>query len=362
MIYFYLRGGLMSGNSLVVKHNDLINAKYKLSLNEQKIMLYTVSKIDRESDKFNIVELDIKEFTRLIGTTPKRFTEIKEITNGLRNRDIEIYSNNKKLISKWVASIEYVENAGTIEIEFSTKLIPYLLQLKGRFTQYELQNIVSFKNKYSIRLYELMKQYENIGKREFELDDLKQLLGCEDMYAEFKKFNINVLKKATKEINTYTDLNVDYEKITRGRKVIGLKFTVCTKKDEQEALIEELYSKEEIENIRIKSGLDNNRFNNKQIMELYTISVQQTDNMEVDPFEYIRLNYHNMIQKGAVKSPFAYFKKALEQDFAKAKNQLKFKFDIYEDKIRELKDQIDRADNSFVRQILQKELDALLNQ
>lgn len=351
----------MIGNDLIVKHNDLINAKYKLTLNEQKIILYTVSKLDRASDKFNIVELNIKDFTNLIGTTAKRFTEIKEITDGLRNKDIEINSNNKKLISKWVASIEYMENSGIIEIEFSSKLTPYLLQLKGHFTKYELQNIVHFKNKYSIRLYELLKQYENIGKREFTLEDFKQLLGCENMYNEFKHFNNDVLKKSIKEINIYTDLTVDYEKITRGRKVIGLKFTVYTKKDEQETLIEELYSKEEIESIKIKSGLDNKRFNNKQIMELYTISVQQTDNMEVDPFEYIRLNYQNMIQKGVVKSPFAYLKKALQQDFAKAKNQLKFKFDVDEDKIRELKDQIDRADNSLVRQILQKELDALLN-
>ncbi len=351
----------MSLNDLVIKHNDLINAKYKLTLNEQKLVFYAITKIDRDKERFDLIDFNISEFTKLLGTTNERFTEIREIAEGLMDKKIEIITENSIIITRWLDSIEYKRNTGTIELEFSTKLIPYLLQLKGHFTKYELQNIVHFKNKYSIRLYELAKQYENIGKREFELNDLKQLLGCEDMYREFKHFNNDVLNKATKEINTYTDLTVHYEKITKGRKVIGLKFTVCTKKDEQETLIEKLYSQEEIESIRIKSGLDNNRFNNKQIMELYTIGVQQTDNLDIDPFEYIRLNYQSMIQKGAVKSPFAYLKKSLEQDFAKAKNQLKFKFDVDEDKIRELKDQIDRTDNSLVRQILQKELDALLS-
>jgi len=353
----------MSANDLVIKHNDLINAKYKLTLNEQKLVFYAITKIDRDRERFDLIDFNITEFTELLGTTNERFTEIREIAEGLMDKKIEIITENSIIITRWLDSIEYTRNTGTIELEFSTKLIPYLLQLKGHFTKYELQNIVHFKNKYSIRLYELLKQYETIGKREFELDDLKQLLGCEDMYNEFKHFNNDVLKKTIKEINTYTDVTVNYEKVTKGRKVVGLKFTVDGKTDEQEALIDELYSKEEIENIRIKSGLDNNRLNSKQIIELYAIAVDQVDTIDIDPFEYIKLNYQVMAQKGKVKSPFAYLKKSLEQDFAKAKNQLKVNFnvDVDQDKIRELKEQIDRADSSFVRQILQQELNKLSN-
>lgn len=55
--------------------------------------------------------------------------------------------------------------------------MPYLLQLKERFTRYELKNILYFKNKYSIRIYELLKQYEKIGKREINIKELRGYLG-----------------------------------------------------------------------------------------------------------------------------------------------------------------------------------------
>ena len=52
--------------NLVVKHNDLIEAKYDLNLNELKIILYAVSKLDREKEKFNLLTLNIREFFNLL--------------------------------------------------------------------------------------------------------------------------------------------------------------------------------------------------------------------------------------------------------------------------------------------------------
>ena len=57
--------------NLVVKHNDLIEAKYDLNLNELKIILYAVSKLDREKEKFNLLTLNIREFFNLLGTNKR---------------------------------------------------------------------------------------------------------------------------------------------------------------------------------------------------------------------------------------------------------------------------------------------------
>ena len=146
-------------DNLVVKANDLIEARYELNLNEQKIILYAVSKLDRSKENFTIISLNVKEFTKLIGTTTERYTEIREIVRELRSKEIIINTNERELITGWLSSIEYIKKSGIIELEFSEKLVPYLLQLKKRFTRYQLKNILYLKNKYSIRLYELMKQY-----------------------------------------------------------------------------------------------------------------------------------------------------------------------------------------------------------
>ena len=48
-------------------------------------------------------------------------------------------------MANWVSSIDYIKDTGLIELEFSEKLIPYLLQLKEQFTRYELKNILHLK-------------------------------------------------------------------------------------------------------------------------------------------------------------------------------------------------------------------------
>ncbi len=106
-------------NKLVVKSNDLIEARYKLNLNEQKIILYAVTMLDRTKDKFNIISLNVKEFTELIGTTTERYTEIREVVRELRKKEIIINTNENELITGWLSSIDYIKASGMIELEFS---------------------------------------------------------------------------------------------------------------------------------------------------------------------------------------------------------------------------------------------------
>ena len=84
--------------NLVVKHNDLIEAKYDLNLNELKIILYAVSKLDREKEKFNLLTLNIREFFNLLGTTQERYSEIREIIKELRKKEIIVKKDGNELI------------------------------------------------------------------------------------------------------------------------------------------------------------------------------------------------------------------------------------------------------------------------
>ena len=66
----------------------------------------------------------------------------------------------------------------------------------------------------------------------FELDELKRLLGVENVksYDRFPDFRRKVLEKAQEEINEQTDLNIDFDTIKKGRKVIKIKFRIDEKK------------------------------------------------------------------------------------------------------------------------------------
>lgn len=319
--------------NLIVKSNKLIEARYELNLNEQKIILYAASKIDKTKENFNIISIDIKEFFNLLNTSTQRYTELREIVRTLRGKEVIISSLEGEIIAGWLSSIEYKKDKGIIELEFSQKLIPYLLQLKKKFTRYKLENILYLKNKYSIRLYELLKQYENIGERSFNIDKLKStLMVGKDKYKRFYDLERYILKPTLEEINELTDINIRYEKIKKGRKIDKLLYKIECKEVLENQYIKHLKDNFNTDDIKRLSGLEKENFNPKQIIELYEIAVLKTDTDEyVDVFEYIKLNYKNMIEHNRARNKFSYLKKALDEDYAAARGQIKL-FNLVENK------------------------------
>lgn len=305
------------GNKLVVKSNKLIEARYTLSLNEQKIVLYAVSKLDTTKDKFNILELETREFMQLLNTSQFRYTEIRELVSNLMSKQVRIETDKRDLVANWVSSIDYIKDTGLIELEFSEKLIPYLLQLKEQFTRYELKNILYLKNKHSIRVYELLKQYQTIGYRAFTIEELKKILMLEDKYEQFRDFNKSVLKPSMEEINEFTDLNIDIELIKQGRKVVSIKYIIQTKDQDQKVYIEYLNEFYNIQDMKIKMGLSDENFNSKQIMSIYELAITKTQD-RFDVFEYVRLNYLHIKAKGSARNPYSYLLSALENDYGAA--------------------------------------------
>ncbi len=313
-------------NELVVKSNSLIEAKYELNLMEQKIILYAVSKLDTNKESLNKVQIEVKRVAELIDSTVKRYTEFRMIANKLMDRRVYL-ADKPNLDVRWLASSEYIGN-GKIELEFSEKLTPYLLQLKSRFTRYELKNILYLKNKHSIRVYELLKQYQSIKSRSFTVNELKEILMLEeDQYSRLYDFERFILKLTMDEINELTDINVSYEKIKKGRKVVGIKYTIESKEDSSYiTFLNESYN---IKEFKLKSGLENEHFDSKQIIELFTIATEVlTDAEQEDLFEYIRINYLHMLKNKKVENKYAYLKKALKEDHAVARGQMKFDYSV----------------------------------
>lgn len=307
-------------DSLVVKANQLVEARYDLNLNEQKILLYAASKLDREQDHFNYIELDINEFTELLDTKGKRYEEIRDIVRELRRKEVIINTDDKEYIAGWVSSITFYKNTGKIKLRFDDDLIPYLLQLKKKFTRYQLKNILYLKSKYSIRIYELLKQYESIGKRELELQELKKILFIENQYNRIYDLKRFVLTPAIKEINDYTDINISYDDVKKGRKITGFVFDIKPK--DQDLYIEYLNQYYNIRDMKAKMGLSNENFNTKQIINIYSKAVEKAGNEDIDIFEYVRLNYLYVKEKGSARNIYSYLLSAIANDYAVAAVQL----------------------------------------
>lgn len=220
----------MEKNYLVTKSNYLImNSSYDLSLEEQKIILTLASMVQPTDEEFKPYKFKISEFIELLGLeTQTKYTKVPKITKELMKKVFEIHEGNKVIQTAWLNGAVYEKGSGYVELTFSPHLKPYMLQLKEKFTQYQLTNILSMKSKYSPRIYEILKcnEFKKQGYIEIELEELRKLLKAEDIYLLYADFKRKVIEQSKKELKKNSDISFEFEEIKTGRKVTSIKFFI----------------------------------------------------------------------------------------------------------------------------------------
>ncbi len=225
---------------LVTKTNDLNEARYKLSTLEQKIILIVVSMIHPDDEDFKLYQIKTNEFIKLLGISRHSiYEDLKKHVKKLLDRTLEIPRGKGEtesiLFCNWFSSAEYYPKKGYMEFCFDPKLKPYLLKLKECFVSYRLKNVVQLKSFYSIRFYELLKQYEGVGHRTFEIEEIRRILSIKPHeYSLYKNFRIRVLEPAKQEVSEKTDISFTYTEIKEKRKVVYLKFEIASNSTEKE--------------------------------------------------------------------------------------------------------------------------------
>lgn len=243
----------------VIKANTLIQrSRFSLSAQQQKIVLFIISQIEPYDEEFKLYEFKITEFCKVCGIEPKGdiYSLLKNQIKAISDKSLWIeLENGEETLVRWIEKPYIDKKSGTIKIKIDEDMKPYLLQLKERFTEYDLIYTLNFKSKYSIRLYEYLKSihYKKLQPytQTISIDKFQKML--DSTYEDFKDFHTRVLKPAKKEINTYSDILFNYELIKEGRKVVAIVIDIETKETvermritgENERLLEERYGKSE---------------------------------------------------------------------------------------------------------------------
>ncbi|EDU61059.1 initiator RepB protein [Providencia stuartii ATCC 25827] len=190
-------------NLIAYKSNALIKASYKLTLQEQRVLLMCIGKLNPKEDqpekKF---QLTASEFFLAFPDMGKENAErhLQSAVDRLWDRSIVINWKDKKEEIRWIQGrAKYLVGEGKIELVFSDLIMPYLTQLKGQFTSIAVKNVSALKRTYSIRIYELLMQFKATGDRLINIDDFRSMLSLEKKYLQFKRLNDDVIKPAIQE-------------------------------------------------------------------------------------------------------------------------------------------------------------------
>jgi hypothetical protein len=213
-------------NYSIVKHNALIEARYKLTLHEQKLVLNVAMMIKPEDQDFHEYRVSIRDFIDLMGLSGQAgYNSIKGKTESILKKPLAIDHAEGTLFCNWFSSIDYLKRRGEVVLCFDPKLKPYLIQLKNNFTEYKSLNVMRLQSVFSIRIYEILKQYLKIGERVIKLDALRAMLGVSEKYPRYPNVRQRILEPAKKELSQ-TDISFTYEPIKTGRRVTAIRFII----------------------------------------------------------------------------------------------------------------------------------------
>lgn len=232
---------MKKSKDIIIKHNDLVQSSYSLSLLQQKIILYVISKLDQnmmiENDLFyvDVTFKDLKEIIAVNISKEKlvKFTNHYYIIRTLKNlkeRTLIIKTKEQTLYTGWIIRFIHLKGNQTIRIYLDPYLKDYLLNLNRFFTYYKLENVIRFKNKNTFRIYELLKQYVFLNKRVISIDDIKYYLGLTNKYKLFPLFRKKVIDITINEINKYSDIRVKYKVLRNGKTPVSIEFKIKQQK------------------------------------------------------------------------------------------------------------------------------------
>jgi plasmid replication initiation protein len=234
--------------ALIKKSNDLIEARYKFDIWETRFFLSVLSKIHKDDDEFETYRIHYKDIIKTFGLKPTSSYELlrnaarslmdKKVTvdyeeNGHKREKIYHLIRHIDLLKEGRVGASDIEQQEYVDVVVESQMRPLLLHLQKNFTAYDLRNVVNL-GVYPVRMYELLKQYESIGRRVLQIDDMKKMFNLTEEYPKFSNFSQKVIEPAIKDINKHTDVKIlKVEKIKEGKKVVALEFLFGKKSPEE---------------------------------------------------------------------------------------------------------------------------------
>ena len=214
---------------LVTQDNELIEACYRMELNEKRLLMLGVSKVNPtggypDPTKPFKFEITASEWERVYGDK-NAWRAIKRTADKLLTRHIILHPSTtvtEKI--NWFDSVKYYSNKGRIEVQFTRSVQVRLAGMIEQFTTIDLLSINKLRSFYSVRLYELLSQFAATGYRIISVEDFRYAMDSVNTNPTTKLLKNRVLNPAIKELNAQSDMDCSVTDVKDGRVITHFEF------------------------------------------------------------------------------------------------------------------------------------------
>ena len=340
----------------IVEKRNVLNELRTTLHTTQELRLFSIylSKINPYDKNTRIVRFPLSDFQRIMNFGKLNIAQLKASASSVLKSQVFLPKENGGFKGVNLFETFDVDQDGSgnwyVEINATNAALPLMFDFKDRYFKYELWNALRLKAPSQIRMYEILKQYETIGKREIEVKKLQELLGVN--YTRWDRFKAKVLDSCQQALKETTDIYYTYErgKTGTGGKWLTIIFYISKNNDyvDQLSLFEFMEQSEEQsgaakepqlelfdteteqnESTAFFSGACDDEFTATEIESLVTI----INTMELPPHEMgsVFAKYHFLLEqytrfkaiseRTTIKNRYSYFYTMIQSERDKQRGE-----------------------------------------
>lgn len=197
--------------------NELMLADHNLAEMQLKLWILTLSSLSASQtlDPTCKFLYSMRELAQRLGMSTDQAwkTQISRLCDSMIGPTVRImkrYSHDEDQ-RHWVKMpiyklIEYDGRKDSVTIMINEQLYPFLRDLKSKFTEVEVNEILAIKGVNPLRVYLLVREMISEGQNSISIELFKKRLGIQNSYADFKDLQKNVIKAAERQIRKHTSM------------------------------------------------------------------------------------------------------------------------------------------------------------
>lgn len=225
---------------LITQDNELIEACYRMDLNEKRLLNLGMENanpmggIPDASKPFKF-EITAAQWEEVYEDT-NAWQSLKRGADKLLSRQITLHPKTN-IVEKinWFDRVKYYAKEGKIEVQFTRSVQIRLAGMLEQFTTIDLFSVNKLRSFYSIRLYEILSQFDHTGYRVMTVEDFRHYMDCVNINPQTKDLKRRILNPAINELNKQSDMDCSVKDIKDGRKITHFAFKFVKKP--QQALL-----------------------------------------------------------------------------------------------------------------------------